>query len=175
MNSHIAITALKNGRQQPLNLGDDFSIDIDDQNPLFNDNEMFSYPCRMPMEGNRFLLGNIDDPANIDRPVALEHTKMRIVVDNQPFRSGTLVTAEDEEIDTALTMNITASEHSIDDLIGELQCRDVPLKDRIVVRNLMKLIPSLHSVLVMRSFRPRLSVSLILAVVSLSQAPRRKR
>lgn len=133
MNSHIAITALKNGRQQPLNLGDDFSIDIDDQNPLFNDNEMFSYPCRMPMEGNRFLLGNIDDPANIDRPVGLEHTKMRIVVDNQPFRSGTLVTAEDEEIDTALTMNITASEHSIDDLIGELQCRDVPLKDRILI------------------------------------------
>ena len=133
MNSHIAITALKNGRQQPLNLGDDFSIDIDDQNPLFNDNEMFSYPCRMPMEGNRFLLGNIDDPANIDRPVGLEHTKMRIVVDNQPFRSGTLVTAEDEEIDTALTMNITASEHSIDDLIGELQCRDIPLKDRILI------------------------------------------
>ena len=133
MNSHIAITALKNGRQQSLNLGDDFSIDIDDQNPLFNDNEMFSYPCRMPMEGNRFLLGNIDDPANIDRPVGLEHTKMRIVVDNQPFRSGTLVTAEDEEIDTALTMNITASEHSIDDLIGELQCRDISLKDRILI------------------------------------------
>ena len=62
MNSHIAITAQKNGKQIPLNLPDDFSIDIDDQNPLFNDNEMFSYPCRMPMEGNRFLLGNIDEP-----------------------------------------------------------------------------------------------------------------
>ena len=133
MNSHIAITALKNGKQHPLNLGDDFSIDIDDQNPLFNDNEMFSYPVRMPMDGNRFLLGNIDDPANIDRPVGLEHTKMRIVVDNQPFRSGTLVTTEDEEIDGALTMNISASEHSIDDLIGQLECRDIPLKDRILI------------------------------------------
>ena len=133
MNSHIAITALKNGKQVPLNLPDDFSIDIDDQNPLFNDNEMFSYPCRMPMEGNRFLLGNIDDPLNIDRPVGLEHTKMRIVVDNQPFRSGTLVTAEDEEIDGALTMNISASDHSIDDLIGDLKCQDIPLKDRILI------------------------------------------
>ncbi len=133
MNSHIAITALKNGKQQPLTLPDDFSIDIDDQNPLFNDNEMFSYPVRMPMEGNRFLLGNIDDPANIDRPVSLEHTKMRIVVDNQPFRSGTLVTSEDEEIDGALTMNVTASEHSINDLIGELTCRDIPLKDQILI------------------------------------------
>lgn len=133
MNSHIAITAQKNGKQIPLNLPDDFSIDIDDQNPLFNDNEMFSYPCRMPMEGNRFLLGNIDDPLNIDRPVGLEHTKMRIVVDNQPFRSGTLVTAEDEEIDGALTMNISASDHSIDDLIGDLKCQDIPLKDKILI------------------------------------------
>lgn len=133
MNSHIAITALKDGKQKPLNLPEDFSIDIDDQNPLFNDNEMFSYPCQMPMEGNRFLLGNIDDPANIDRPVGLEHTKMRIVVDNQPFRSGTLVTAEDEAIDGALTMNITASDHSITDLIGELSCRDIPLKDKILI------------------------------------------
>ncbi len=133
MNSHIAITALKDGKQEPLNLPDDFSIDIDDQNPLFNDNEMFSYPCRMPMEGNRFLLGNIDDPLNIDRPVGLEHTKMRIVVDNQPFRSGTLVTSEDEEIDGALTMNISASEHSIDDIIGDLKCRDIPLIDKILI------------------------------------------
>lgn len=133
MNSHIAITAQKNGKQIPLNLPDDFSIDIDDQNPLFNDNEMFSYPVQMPMEGNRFLLGNIDDPNNIERPVGLEHTKMRIVVDNQPFRSGTLVTSEDEEIDGALTMNITASEHSIDDLIGQLTCRDVPVKDKILI------------------------------------------
>ena len=133
MNSHIAITALKNGKQIPLTLPEDFSLDVDDQNPLFNAVEMFSYPVRMPMEGNRFLLGNIDDPANIDRPVSLEHTKMRIIVDNQPFRSGTLVTSEDEELDGALTMNITASEHSIDDLIGNLTCRDIPLKDKILI------------------------------------------
>lgn len=134
MNSHIAITAQgKDGKQHPLNLPDDFSIDIDDQNPLFNDNEMFSYPVQMPMEGNRFLLGNIDDPMNIDRPVSLEHSKMRIIVDNQPFRSGTLVTSEDEEIDDSLTMNISASEHSIDDLIGDLTCRDIPLMDKILI------------------------------------------
>ncbi len=129
MNSHIAIYS--NGK--PLNLPEDFSIDIDDQNPLFNDNEMFSYPVRMPFEGNRFLLGNMDDPMNINRPVEKEHTKMRIVVDNMPFRSGTLVTSEDEEIDDALTMNISASEHSITDLIGDLSCRDIPLIDKIKI------------------------------------------
>ena len=135
MNSHIAITAAdpKSGKHRPLVIPEDFSIDIDDQNPLFNDNEMFSYPVQMPMDGNRFLLGNIDDPNNIDRPVNLEHTKMRIVVDNAPFRSGTLVTSEDEEIEGALTMNIAASEHDINDLIGSLSCRDVPVKDKILI------------------------------------------
>lgn len=133
MNSHLAITVLHNGKQQPLTLPSDFSIDIDDQNPMFNDNEMFSYPVKMPIEGNRFLLGNIDDKSSEMRPVALEHAKMRISVDNMPFRSGTLVTTEDEEIDGALTMNISASEHSIDDLIGTLSCRDIPVKDKIQI------------------------------------------
>lgn len=129
MNSHIAIEA--NGKS--LVLPEDFSLDIDDQNPLFNDNEMFSYPVAIPLVGNRFLLGNVDDPYNIDRPVALEHTPMRILVDNNPFRSGSLVTSEDEEIEDSLTMNVSASEYSIDDLIGDLSCRDVPLKDRILI------------------------------------------
>jgi hypothetical protein len=133
MKSHVAITLLKNGKQHPLELPDDFSIDIDDQNPLFNDIEMFSYPVRMPLNGNRFILGNMDDPASMARPVSLEHTKARILVDNMPFRSGTLVTSDDEIIEGALTMNIAASDHSIEDLIGNLTCRDIPLKDRIPI------------------------------------------
>jgi len=129
MNSHIAITT----NEKSLMLPDDFTIDIDDQNPLFNDNEMFSYPVAMPLEGNRFLLGNIDDPMNVNRPVELEHTPMRIIVDGMPFRSGALQTTEDEEIENTLSMNISASEHSLSDLIGNLTCRDIPVKDDIQI------------------------------------------
>ena len=134
MNSLISISAIDQKRKlRPMNIPGDFSIDIDDQNPLFNDNEMFSYPFPMPLEGNRFILGNIDDPKNVDRPVSLEHTKMRIAFENMPFRSGTLVTTENEVIDKSLTMNIAASEHDIKDLIGQLNCRDVPVKDKILI------------------------------------------
>lgn len=133
MNSHLSIKCVRDGKSYPLTLPEDFSIDIDDQNPMFNDNEMFSYPVQMPLEGNRFLLGNIDDPVNVDRPVNLEHTKMRILVDNQPFRSGALQTSDNEEMDGSLTMNISASEHSIDDLIGSLTCRDIPVMDKILI------------------------------------------
>ena len=129
MSSHLAILA----GGKPLTLPEDFSLDIDDQNPLFNENEMFSYPVQMPMEGNRFLLGNLDDPVSSVRPVSLEHKKMRILVDNQPFRSGTLVTSDDEEMDGSLTMNITASNTSFENLISGLSCRDIPLRDKILI------------------------------------------
>lgn len=40
MNSHLTILI----NDKPVALPDDFSIDIEDQNPVFNDTEMFSYP-----------------------------------------------------------------------------------------------------------------------------------
>lgn len=129
MNSHLSIFS----KGKELLLPEDFSIDIDDQNPLFNDHEMFSYPVQMPLDGNRFLLGNVDDPLSIERPVGFEHTPMRILVDGMPFRSGSLVTTEDEEIEDSLTMSISASEHSLTDLIGSLSCRDIPVKDKIQI------------------------------------------
>lgn len=129
MNSHISITV--DGKT--LTLPDDFSIDIDDQNPIFNETEMFSYPVQMPIDGNRFLLGNIDDPFNVNRPVEYEHTQMRISVDGMPFRHGTLVTTEDEEIDGSLTMSMNASESTLTQLIGNLTCRDIPVKDEILI------------------------------------------
>lgn len=39
-------------------LNDDFSISIELNNPLFNDNEMFSYPVSFPLDGNRHVLKN---------------------------------------------------------------------------------------------------------------------
>lgn len=85
MKSHVTIKA----KRKPLVLPDDFTLDIDDQNPLFNETEMFSYPVNIPLIGNRFLVGNVDSAISDIRPVQLEHTPMRILVDGLPFRSGT--------------------------------------------------------------------------------------
>ena len=51
MNSHLTILI----NDKPMALPDDFSIDIEDKNPVFNDTEMFSYPFSIPLEGNRWL------------------------------------------------------------------------------------------------------------------------
>lgn len=129
MNSHLTI--LINDREMAL--PDDFSIDVEDQNPVFNSLEMFSYPFEIPLDGNRWLVKNIEDPSAALRAVNLEHLPTRINVDGVPFRSGTLVVSEDEEIDGSLSMNIDAGTQSFDDLIGTLQCRDIPVKDDILI------------------------------------------
>ena len=129
MNSHLTILI----NDKPMALPDDFSIDIEDKNPVFNDTEMFSYPFSIPLEGNRWLVKNIDDIRAAVRAVNLEHLPTRIHADGLPFRSGTLVMQDEEEIKDSLSMNIDAGTQSFSELIGSLECRDIPLKDTIYI------------------------------------------
>ena len=129
MNSHLTILI----NDKPVALPDDFSIDIEDQNPVFNDTEMFSYPFSIPLDGNRWLVKNIEDVHAAVRAVNMEHLPTRINADGLPFRSGTLVMQDGEEITNSLSMNIDASTQSFSELISDLQCRDIPVKDQIII------------------------------------------
>ena len=129
MKSHLTILV----DDKPTAQASDFSIDIEDQNPVFNDTEMFSYPFSLPLDGNRWLLKNIEDPRASIRAVNLEHKPTKIYADGLPFRSGTLVMQDDDEITDSLSMNIDASTQSFSDLIGSLNCRDIPVKDTIII------------------------------------------
>lgn len=129
MNSHLSILI----KDKPVALPDDFSIDIEDQNPVFNDTEMFSYPFSIPLDGNRWLVKNIEDVHAAVRAVNMEHLPTRINADGLPFRSGTLVMQDGEEITNSLSMNIDASTQSFSELISDLQCRDIPVKDQIII------------------------------------------
>lgn len=129
MNSHLSILI----NDKPVALPDDFSIDIEDQNPVFNDTEMFSYPFSIPLDGNRWLVKNIEDIHAAMKAVNMEHLPTRIHADGLPFRSGTLVMQDDEEITDSLSMNIDASTQSFSELISDLQCRDIPVKDQIII------------------------------------------
>lgn len=129
MNSHLTILI----NDKPMALPDDFSIDIEDKNPVFNDTEMFSYPFSIPLEGNRWLVKNIDDIRAAVRAINLEHLPTRIYADGLPFRSGTLVMQDEEEITDSLSMNIDAGTQSFSELISNLDCRDIPVKDTIII------------------------------------------
>lgn len=126
MNSKITILA----DDKPLTLAQDFSISLEMKNPLFNDDEMFSYPIELPVEGNRHVLKNIDHVDASMRAVSLEHTPMRIVVDGVPFASGPAVVTEGERVGEKFSLSIDASRQSFADLISDIKCNEVPIPAR---------------------------------------------
>ena len=129
MHSHLDIEV----KGQPLNLGEDFELPIEERNPLFYDNEMHSWPVPIPLKGNRKVLKNIDDAKADIRPSDLENADVRIIADGMPFKSGCLKMQEGEEVKDSLTLNVDNATLSFDDLIGDLECQDVPLKDDIQI------------------------------------------
>ena len=123
MHSHINIKA--NGR--PMTLPEDFSMTVTEENPFFHDVEMHSDPVQTPIEGNRHLFQNVDDPKSDIRPSSIERIPAQIDISGLPMRTGMIVVQEDEEIDTSFAFNIDEAEQSFKNLIGDLKCQDVPL------------------------------------------------
>ena len=129
MNSHLSIKL----DGQDMTLLPDQTIDLELSNPLFNDVDMFSYPFNPPFENNRHLFRNLDDPDSDIRPVEMEHRQAVVYAEGLPVISGVSVVQEDETLDTGMSMNIDASTRSFKDLIGDLECRDVPVKDKLQI------------------------------------------
>ena len=93
----------------PMALPDDFSLDVTEENPLFNDNGMYSTPVSAPMEGNRHIFSNVDDPQSDKRPVDMEYKPANIGVEDIPVRHGTVVIQKDEELKDSFSFNIDES------------------------------------------------------------------
>lgn len=120
-----------NGKE--LNLPSDFSIDMEDVNPYFNDNESFSYEVPVSIEENREVFKDVDDVQSDKRLVSMENSSMRLRVDGVPFRSGKLQTSEDVEISDQVIISMVSAVKTLTDLIGDKNCQDIPVKDRIQI------------------------------------------
>lgn len=129
MQSHLDVKI--NGRS--LTLEDGFGLDIEERNPMFYQNEMNSWPVPVPLNRNRQLLGDIDNPKSDVSLKALEQAPVSIIVEGMPFKSGYVNVQEGVEVTDALSVNVDNGKRSLEDLIGDLQCQDVPLKDRIQI------------------------------------------
>lgn len=129
---HSEIDIQVNG--QSMVLQQDFSLDVTEENPLFHDSvSMRSDPVQAPMDGNRQIFQNVDDPQSDLRPVSLEHLPALIHVAGFPLRSGVITVGENEELKDAFSFNIDQSAQSLEDIIGDMKCQDVPLLDKIPI------------------------------------------
>ena len=129
MHSHLDIQI--NG--QSLVLPDDFSLSVSEQNPMFNDVSFFSYPANIPTKGNMAVLKNIAHRDSDMRAMDLEHADARIYADGLPLNHGQVITQDGSEIKDTFEFNIDAQQQSFSELIGDLDCQDVRVKDRLLI------------------------------------------
>lgn len=132
--SHIRIIA----PQGNLAVHEDFDLDFEDVNPIFNDNVTSgSYPVNLPVEKNRHFLKNIDDIHSMLRSTDFEHTPMIIYIDGIPFRAGKLVVTEGQQIQESFDATIESQTTSLNDLIAELNCQEVPVDEDIQIGEML--------------------------------------
>ena len=129
MHSHLDIQI--NG--QSLVLPDDFSLSVSEQNPMFNDVSFFSYPASIPTKGNMAVLKNIAHRDSEMRAMDFEHADARIYADGLPLNHGQVITQDGSEIKDTFEFNIDAQQQSFSELIGDLECQDVRVKDRLLI------------------------------------------
>lgn len=130
MNNHLAIRI----KGRFLSLLPDTSVDIEDSNPYFNDvQETYSYSFEVPLDGNREVLGNVDDVQSDLRLVEHENNEMSILVDGIPLRNGKVATADDQEIADRVSISMCSNVRSLSDYFSDLECQDIPVIDKLQI------------------------------------------
>lgn len=116
-----------------FSLPEDASISIDDVNPLFNDYSSFSYDFELPLLSNRHILKDLGTEKTDRRLMDFDGEEVVIEVDGIPFRSGKLVSSDAQTVEDSVSVCINSISKPVDDLVADLTCRDIPVKDRIQI------------------------------------------
>lgn len=129
MSSHLRV---KIGNEY-VTTHEDFSVDFEDVNPLFNDYESYSLDMEIPVESNRHILQSIDNVHSTQKLVQYENSPMQLIVDGVPFRSGLLSTSESEVIDDSVNVSMVSTLLNLKDMVADLNCQDISIKDKIKI------------------------------------------
>lgn len=116
-----------------MTLPQDQSFDIEEQNPMFHDTEMKSYPAQLPFDHNRHTFKNIDDVNSTLRAVDVEGQLAHIIVGGLPLRTCTLHVQENETLKDRISVNFDSRLKSLKEKIQDLKCREVPMDDDILI------------------------------------------
>lgn len=128
---HSQLDIQVNGKS--LVLPDDFSLSVEESNEIFNDGRSFSYPVIIPTKGNAAILKNISHIDSDTRISDLDHIDARVFADGLPLNAGQVITQSQTEIGKEFAFNIDDKNKSLSELVNDLTCRDIPVKDNIVI------------------------------------------
>lgn len=116
-----------------LTVPEDFSVDFEDVNPLWNDYESFAADIELPVEPNRAVLTDVDTVQSDTRLSSIDGQSMQLIIDGLPFRSGKAQTQEGESITDTVMLSMSQTSETLDDIVANLNCREVPVKDKIQI------------------------------------------
>lgn len=129
MTSHLRVTI----DDIDLVLTEDTSISIELKNPYLNDGiDTYTYSFDVPLDGNRELLGDLDNPDSDRRLTSIEGHPMAIYIDGVLFAHGKVATIEEQTIVDKVSISMTSNKKQLKDMIGDLKLRDLqfPESDR---------------------------------------------
>lgn len=129
MNEHLSV---KIGGEY-VTLPDDYNIDIELLNPFFNDTESFTYPIELGIDSNRHLLKNVDDIHSDARLKDFSDERVVIIVEGMPLFHGKVKVDSDQEIENKIQFYCISTILDLSDLIGDVNCQDIPVKDEILI------------------------------------------
>lgn len=129
MHSHLDIQVEGNS----ANLRPDTQAQFTDQNPLFNEVEMFSLPIDLPAALNRHLFMNFDARDSMLRAQDVENKTSKVIVEGLPFRTTVLHVQEEQVLSDSIPVNFDSRTKTFKDMISNLKCREIPVDDDILI------------------------------------------
>ncbi|MBM6865686.1 hypothetical protein H6A66_10980 [Bacteroides caecigallinarum] len=112
---------------QWLYLPEDFSIDLEQCNPLFNEQGTFSFPFEIPLEPNRHIFKNIADPFSDLRIEDIDKQEMEVWFDGIMLYRGIIEIDEEIEIEDTIPVTFLSGNSDFMSRIEEMNAQDVPL------------------------------------------------
>ena len=112
-------------------LEEDFSISLEQSNPLFNDQGTFSFPFEIPLEPNREVFKNIADPFGNINLKDIDRMPAEVWADGIMLYRGIIETDDEVEFDGSLPVTFLSGNSDFMERIKELNARDIPLDREI--------------------------------------------
>lgn len=115
-------------------LPDDTEISVEENSPIFGEGNTYSFPFELNIEENRHIIGNSDQISGESLYKVLDKKDAVLYAGGIPFFYGIISLDDEIEVnDGYIEISLISSTLAFDDMFQDMNCRDVPLKDDIML------------------------------------------
>lgn len=121
-----------------IELPEDFSISLEQSSPLFNDEGTFSFPFEIPLEPNRKIFRNVDDPFGDITLSDIDRMEAEIWFDGVMLYRGIIETDEEIEFEDTIPVTFLSGNSDFKTRIEGMNAQNVPLDREIKLGYVVK-------------------------------------